>query len=68
MLQMESLGQFVRQVPSAACAPIMAFAAWSMQLKAHLRRPEVGQVRIGLPPVPGSSLVHYSEQHACLGP
>ena len=49
MLQKENLGHFVRQVPGAACAPFKAFAAWSVQLEAHLRRPEVKQVCINLP-------------------
>ncbi|CAK0736710.1 hypothetical protein CVIRNUC_000790 [Coccomyxa viridis] len=40
----ENLGLFVRQVPSAACAPFKAFAAWSVQLEARMRRRGVGQV------------------------
>ena len=55
----------MRQVPSAACAPFKAFAAWNMQLEAYLRRPEVKQVRVGLPPVPASPTVHSSEHHTC---
>ena len=59
MLQTERLGHIVRQVPNAACAPFKAFAAWSVRLEAHLRRPEVQQVRVSLPPVPALPTVHF---------
>ena len=52
MLQKESLGHFVRQVPSAARAPFKAFAAWNVRLDAYLRRPEVEQARVSLPHLP----------------
>ena len=52
MLQKESLGHFVRQVPGAARAPFKAFAAWNVRLEAYLRRPEVEQVRVSLPALP----------------
>ena len=47
MLQRENVGHFVRQVPGTASAPFKAFAAGSVQLDRHLRRPEVKQVRAG---------------------
>ena len=64
MLQKENLGLFVRQVPSAACAPFKAFAAWSVQLEARMRRRGVGQVRVSLPRLPALLSVHRSEHQA----